>query len=193
MAIISSSTYIKLAVLVLTLVTIIYNFNKLITSGKFSELPLVQTTFDMLARSSVVHTITIDVYGLAIKPGSEPQFRMAVVRPFNWIFVNSNFNVYKCAAGTGLLGIDKFCRETGVSPFLRFNKFDSGLGVDKMKLVCLPFTPESIIQYFSNSVNVSRATVELDTSTLTRFSDISAVNLLIHKRYFIIDANTLGP
>lgn len=158
--------------------------------AKFTNLPIFKESMKTLKSSGLINKVTIDVYGLVEKPTQVPDLRMAVVRPFNWVFINHNFNVNKLISGTGLVGLDKFCTDSNTTPYVRLNKYDSGFGVDKLKLDCLPFSVSQLFEYFSSS-RIAKVTLTLSTERLTRFSDIQAINYLLKSRFFIVDPATI--
>lgn len=180
----------KIVIVVMTLIFIIKGLYMISVYGKLSKLPIFQRTMKILKESEMINEISIDVYGLIEKPEKVSDLRMAIIRPFNWILLNHNYNINKSANTSGVVGLENYCKDKGTTPFIRFNKSTSGYGVDKMRLDCIPMTIDELMNYFTSS-KVAKTTLHLPTNHMKRFTDIQAINVLLQKRYFIIDPSTL--
>lgn len=148
--------------------------------------------------TAMINTIVVDVYGQSTKIVENIcNFRIAIIRPYNWLWMNMDFKVYRLLDDSGLLsGSSKSqCLDYDTSTFVRFNDPRTGIrGSANMKTICLPFTRSSLVAYFTATKRVvhKHITVPIDKLVYDdgTLNELAIINYLLVRRIFIIDKST---
>lgn len=163
-----------------------------------NPLGIVNDTNMYLRESAMINNaVWIDVYGMTSGNASSESFRkqrknchfrMAIVHPFKWIWLNMNFQIFKLY-DNALVSSPVFplCSQSSGSIFLQLIGIKLGHSRVETKAVCLPFTFSSLIQLFAvNDKTVRHTRLQVPTNTPI-LHELVIPNILLQERLFTVD------
>lgn len=196
----NETMFIKLKLLVIVLIVCCVAHLTRDVCRQDSSLYILRDMNSVLRKSSLYNNIVVDVYGLGgtdrvpDNTGQQCDFRLAIIRPYNWLWINMTNHVYRLMDDDGLFysaGSRNQCRDPQSSRFLMLNDPRSGKrGTSNMKSVCVPFTEATLVSYFTLHSRHTHERIELSTEELAyddgSVNEINILNKLILLRIFKI-------
>lgn len=157
---------------------------------------------------SIGHVLSVDIYGRGGRGKDDDgqmfedfcDFRLAVINPYKWMWINFNCKVYRLAddGAEEIFNSTRCPQNEGYSKFIRLNRPDSGMrSMVNMKVVCMPFTRTSLLAYFTQTNVIHHEQISISPNNFLSsksgvFNEISVINHLISLRIFTMQQAPSG-